>query len=84
MSMGRGFYIVRKHCEWSFTAHFGLVVKAQEVRCWRGDHGEEDGNIPRLHVCYMGLGTLALVYFCWPLFMYIFIDIAFDGHGKLF
>ena len=56
MSMGRGSYIVHKHCEWSFTAYLGLAVKAQEVRCWGGDQGEEDGNIPRLHVCYMGLG----------------------------
>lgn len=76
------------YCAYALRVEFYCLsrVGGQDTRdsALGGDQGEENGNIPRLHVCYMGLGTLALVYFCWPLSMYIFIDIAFGGHGNLF
>ena len=49
MNMGLGCYIVRKHCEWSFTFYLGLVVvKDQEVRRW-GLTGAKRMGI--YHVC---------------------------------
>ena len=79
--MGRGSYIVRKHCEWSFPSFLGLVVKAQEVRRFGPPGRREWGYTTFARLLDAPGDSGASSFFVGLSFMYMFLDIASNGHG---
>ena len=78
--MGRGSYTVRKHCEWSFPSYLGLVVKAQEVRRF-GPPGRREWVYTTFARLLHAPGDSGASPFSVGLsFMYIYLDIASNGH----